>query len=152
LFIDNNYANVVSIKDHNTFYDPRNPTKLHTPVAVSDVGKAAAEILAKPARHVGKLYKLVMPAFSLNDLAASFTKELGRSVTVTTVPYDAAKQSFMGMGFPEWQTDGILELFRYIDEDNEMTNETNTGDLEKITGEKPMTVNDWVQANAAAFK
>ncbi len=29
----------------------------------------------------------------------------------------------MGMGFPEWQVDGIMDLYKYIDEDSEVTNE-----------------------------
>jgi uncharacterized protein YbjT (DUF2867 family) len=71
LFIDNNYAHVASIKDQSTFYDPRDPTKLHTPVAVADVGKAAADILADPSKHYGKTYKLVSPPFSSNEMAAA---------------------------------------------------------------------------------
>jgi uncharacterized protein YbjT (DUF2867 family) len=154
LFIDNNYANVGSIKGQSTFYDPRDPTKLHTPVAVSDVGKAAADILASPfKKHNGKTYKLVSPPFSVNDAATAFSKTLGKEVTATTVPYEAAKEAFMGMGFPEWQTDGILELFKYIDEESPITNEDEqTGDIELITGEKALTIEKWVDQNAAGFQ
>ena len=152
LFIDNNYANVGSIKGQATFYDPRDSTKLHTPVAVADAGKAAADILANPTAHVGKIYKLAMPAFSLNDLAAAFSKTLGREITHTRVSYEAAKEAFIGMGFPEWQTDGIMEIFRDIDNDSPLTNQADTGDIERITGEKAMTVEEWVEQNAAAFK
>jgi uncharacterized protein YbjT (DUF2867 family) len=155
VFIDNNYAHAGSIKDPNqsTFYDPTNPTKPFTPVNVSDAGKAGADILAQPADlHNGKTYKLVMPAFTLNDLAAAFTKSLGKTVTATTVPYPACKEAFMGMGFPEWQTDGILELFQLIDAESPLTNEADTGDFTKITGEPPMTVEEWVEQNAAGFK
>jgi uncharacterized protein YbjT (DUF2867 family) len=77
---------------------------------VSDVGKAAAaDILTVTSKHNGKTYKVVAPAFSLkNAAAAAFSKTLGKEVTVTTVPHEAAKEGLMGMGFPEWQTDGIL--------------------------------------------
>jgi uncharacterized protein YbjT (DUF2867 family) len=151
LFIDNTYANVGSIKDQGTFYDPRDPTKLHTPVAIADVGKAVADIIASPSKHSNKTYKLVSPAFSLNDMAAAFTKTLGKEVKATTVPYEAAKDAFMGNGYPEWMVDGIMELFKYIDEESPVTNEAETGDIELITGEKPMTIESWVEANAAAF-
>ena len=151
LFIDNNYANVGSIKDQGTFYDPRDPRKPHTPVAVVDVGKAVADILADPEKHTGKTYKLCSPPFSLNDMAAAFSKALGKKITATTVPYDAAKQAFVGMGFPEWQTDGILELFKYIDQGSPITNESKISDIERITGEKPMTIEKWIEENAAAF-
>ena len=152
LFIDNNWLNADSIKGQGTFYDPRDPTKKHTAVVVSDVGKAAADILTSPEKHAYTTYKLVAPAFNLNDLAAAFTSSLGKKITVTTVPYDAAKEAFMGNGFPEWQVDGILELFKYIDTDSELTNETNTGDIVSITGEKATAVTEWTKQVAAGFK
>lgn len=151
LFIDNNYAHVESIKGQGTFYTPQDPTKLHTPVAVSDVGKAAADIIASPQKHIRKTYKLLAPAFSLNDQASAFTKALQKQVTPTVVPYEAAKQAFMGMGFPEWQTDGILELYKLIDSGSSITNEVATGDIEKITGEKATTAEEWSKQNAPGF-
>ena len=152
IFIDNNYANVQSIKDQGTFYDPRDPSALHTPVAVSDVGKAASDILARPDKHIGKTYKLVSPAYTLRDMAAAFTKALEKQIKPTTVSYDACKEAFLGMGFPEWQTDGIIELFKYMNEGSSITNETDTGDIEKITGERATSIVDWVEQNAVAFK
>lgn len=152
LFIENNMLNAESVKGQNTFYDPRDPTKNHTAVSVADAGNAAADILAHPEKHHSKVYKLVSPAFSLNDLAAALSKETGKDVKATTVPYPAAKEAFMGMGFPEWQTDGILELFKYIDEESDLTNEKEDGDVYAITGEKPITIQAWVAQNASAFK
>jgi len=152
LFMDNNYANAESIKMQSTFYDPRDPSKRHTPVAVSDVGKAAADILASPHKHYSKTYKLVSPPFSLNDMATAFSKALGKEIVPTTVSYDAAKDAFMGMGFPEWQVDGIMELYHYIDEESEITNEANVTDIERITGEKATTIEAWIEANAVAFQ
>ena len=152
IFIDNNYASAGSIKDQGTFYDPRDPTKMHTPVAVTDVGKASADILANPNKHVGKTYKLVSPPFALNDLAGAFSKTLEKEVTVTTVPYEAAKSAFMGMGFPEWQGDGIMELYKFMDDDSPITNESEVGDIELITGEKPLTVTTWVEQNVGGFQ
>jgi hypothetical protein len=93
-----------------------------------------------------------MPAMTLNDLAAAFTKSLGKTVTPTTVPYPACKEALMGIGFPEWQTDGLLEVFRLFDAESPVTNEVNIGDYTKITGEAPMTVEEWVEQNAVAFK
>jgi uncharacterized protein YbjT (DUF2867 family) len=152
LFVDNNYAHADSIKSQGTFYVPHGADKMHTPATVADIGKASADILATPGKHIGKVYKLVTPAYSMNDLAAAFTKTLGKEVTMTQVPYGAAKEAFMGMGFPEWQVDGIMELYKFIDADSEWTNEKETGDIEKITGEKATTMEEWVEQNAAGFK
>jgi uncharacterized protein YbjT (DUF2867 family) len=155
LFIDNNWAHLGSIKgqDAPTFYDPRDPTTLHTPVAVNDVGKAAADILANPVKHYGKTYKLVAPPFSLNDMASAFTKAMGKQVKHTQVSYKDAKDAFMGMGFPEWQVDGIMELYQYIDSESTYTNErTQIGDVEAITGEAPQSIESWVEQNVAGFQ
>ena len=116
------------------------------------MGKASADILAAPEKHQGKTYKLVGPAFSLEDLSVSFTKALKTDIAVIRVPYEAAKEAFMGMGFPEWQTDGILELYKSIDSGSDITNEKDIGDIEKITGEKAMDVDGWVTQNAAGFE
>ena len=154
IFIDNNWAHLGTIKGQEapTFYDPRDSAVPHTPVAVADVGKASADILAYPTKHYGKTYKLVAPAFSLNDMADAFTKELGKTVTHTQVPYPDAKKAFMGMGFPEWQVDGIMELYKFIDDKSELTNESNIGDIEAITGEKPLTIEAWVEQSAPGFQ
>ena len=151
LFVDNNWLNKDSIVGQSTFYDPRDPTKKHTAVVVADVGKAAADILASPKKHANTTYKLVSPPFSMNDLAEAFSAALDKKVSVTTVPYDAAKEAFLGFGFPEWQVDGILELFHYIDEGSPITNEANTGDIATITGEKATTVQEWTKQVAAGF-
>ena len=59
----------------------------------------------------------------------------------------------MGMGFPKWQTDSILELFKYIDKESPIMNEDEqTGDIELITGEKALTIENWVEQNAAGFQ
>lgn len=152
LFIDNNWLNKDSIVGQNTFYDPRDPTKKHTAVVVSDVGKAAADILASPEKHAHSTYKLVSPPFNLNDLAGSFSTALDKKVSITTVPYDAAKEAFLGFNFPEWQVDGILELFHYIDEESPITNEANTSDIATITGEKATTIQEWTKQVAGGFK
>jgi uncharacterized protein YbjT (DUF2867 family) len=151
IFMDNHWANTWSVKEQSTFYDPRDGTKMHTPVAVSDVGKACADILADPTKHVGATYHLVSPAYSLDDMAAELTKALGKEVKQTTVPYDVAKQAFLGMGFPEWQVDGIMELYKFMDDGSDCSNILDTGDIELITGEKPTTIADWVSQNAGGF-
>lgn len=152
IFMDNFYAQAPSIKESGTFYEPRDPTKPHTPVTTADIGKAAADILAEPEKHAGKTYKLVMPPFNMNDVAAAFTKTLGKEVTVTTVPYQSSKEAFMGLGYPEWQVDGIMELYKMCDEEKPIINEADITDIETITGEKAMTMEEWVEANKAGFQ
>jgi hypothetical protein len=39
-----------------------------------------------------------------------------------------------------------------VDEGSPVTNESNIGDIELITREKPMTIESWVEQNAAGFQ
>ena len=73
-------------------------------------------------------------------------------VKYVQVPYDAAKQSFLQAGVPEWQTDGILELYKLIDSGSPATNQANLTDFEKITGEKPTNLKVWLSKVGGAFK
>lgn len=152
LFIDNLFANAQSIKEKATFDDPRNAYKAHTPVAVSDVGMAAADLLAKPKKHYGKTYTLAMPPFSMVDFSKAISKVVGKQVLVRTVTYQQSKEAFMEMGFPEWQVDGIMEIYKLIDEGRPSTLCKQRGDLKTITGKPATTMEQWVAANAAAFK
>eukprot|EP00730_Choanoeca_flexa_P020464 TRINITY_DN9993_c0_g1_i1.p4 TRINITY_DN9993_c0_g1~~TRINITY_DN9993_c0_g1_i1.p4 ORF type:complete len:115 (+),score=32.49 TRINITY_DN9993_c0_g1_i1:1550-1894(+) len=85
-----------------------------------------------------------------NKAAAAFTKVLGKPVEHVQVPYSAAKESFMGMGMPEWQVDGVMELFRYFDAGSKLTNQVND-DFKSITGQEPMGIEAWVKTVKGAF-
>lgn len=148
LFTDNNYANVASIKGEGKIYNPADPTKAFTTATVGDIAQASATILQAPAAHASKTYDFAGPAYTHNDLAAAFTKTLEKPVEFVQVPYEAAKEAFMGMGFPEWQTDGILELYKFVDAD---TYRYPSADLEAILGRAPTGIEAWVEANKAGF-
>ena len=152
IFIDNNWAFKDTVQGHGAFYGPAEPDKSFTPVAASDAGKAAAVILSDPEKHSGNTYNIVSDRYSNNDLATVFTEALGKEVKYIQVPFDQAKKSFIDLGFPEWQTDGVLELFKLMNADSPWTNQANLSDFETITGEKPTSVKDWLKSVAGAFK
>jgi uncharacterized protein YbjT (DUF2867 family) len=58
-----------------------------SPIAASDVGAAAAVILANPAPHIGKIYELTGPAsLTLTEIAHEFSVALGRPIRYVNVP------------------------------------------------------------------
>lgn len=151
IFIDTLLTHAESIRDDGSFSDPRDPDMPFTPIAVRDVARAASDILAKPNQNAEKIYKLVCPPFSLNDQAAALSNVLEKAITVTTTEYDTCRSGYLEQGYPEWQVDGSLEVFRLIDEGNECTNEVDQGDFELITDAKPTTIEEWCQINASKF-
>lgn len=151
IFIDALLTHAESIKEDGSFSDPRDPEMPFTPIAVRDVARAASDILAKPNQNAEKTYRLVCPPFSLNDQAAALSNVLEKAITVTTVDYDQCRDSFLEKGYPEWQIDGSLEVFKLIDEGNEVTNDSDTGDFEEITESKATTIEEWCQINSDKF-
>ncbi len=79
-------------------------------IDIRDIAECAVSVLTTDG-HEGKTYDLTGPAaISFYDMAASFSEVLGHEVTYVPVPTEAAKESPMGMGYPEWIADGFGEL------------------------------------------
>ncbi|EGD82215.1 hypothetical protein PTSG_02885 [Salpingoeca rosetta] len=148
-FIDNAFGNQEAIKG-GKYYAPAKPDVVFTPVAVADVGEACAAILADPSKHANTIYSLTSKPMTHKDIVAGFSKALGKPVEYVQVPYDAAKKSFMDLGMPEWQVDGVLELFRYFDASAKVTNNP-TDDIKKITGHDPLDAEAWMKSVKGAF-
>jgi predicted dinucleotide-binding enzyme len=109
-----------------------------------------SELSIRTIRAIDQTYNLVTKAHSNAELAHHFTHALNKEVKYVQVPYEAAKKSFMDSGFPEWQVDGIMELFKMFDADSKVTN-MESGDFKKITGRNPTSIQDWVAQVAPAF-
>ena len=150
-FIDNLWLYAAPIKVDRVFYDPRLPDKPHTPICVQDVGRAAADVMLHCDQHKNTLYKLVAPPCTLNEIAEAFTKIAGKPVLCSHVPYKATKQALLGSGFEEWQADGVLEMYKMIDDEHPQACILDNDDFARITGEKPMTMPQWVDTYAAGF-
>ena len=152
LFVDNYWAFKDPIQSQSSIFLPVDPSKPFTPVVVEDAGRAAAAVLADWKKHENKTYTIVSERHSYDDVAKAFSEAVGKEVKYVRVPYDAAKQSFLQAGVPEWQTDGILELYKLIDAGSPATNQADLGDFEKITGEKPTSLKAWLSKVGGAFK
>lgn len=151
-FVDNYWAFKDPIVGKSSIFSPVDPTKPFTPIVVEDAGKAAAAILVNPEKHASKTYSIISDRHSFNDVAVAFSEALGKQITYVKVPYDAAKQSFLQAGLPEWRADAIVELYKHIDSGSPVTNEADTGDFTRITGEQPTNLKAWVAKVAEAFK
>ena len=152
LFVENYFGFKETIQKMSTIITPVDPTKSYTPVVVSDAGKAAAAVLVDPSKHANKTYAIVSDRHTHNDVAKAFSEVLGKQVTVTTNSYGEAKTFLTGVGLPEWQVDGVLELYKLIDNGSSTTNQASLSTFNEITGEEPTSLNNWVKGVAAAFK
>lgn len=79
-------------------------------IDVRDIVDVAAAVLTGSG-HEGKSYILTGPAaISFHDMAATFSKVLGKEVNYVSVPHEAAFDAMVSMGLPEWIAKGYGEL------------------------------------------
>jgi len=149
-FIDNHWGTKATIELQSSIYGPVRPDAKFTPIAVSDIGEAASVILRNPKGHANQTYSLVTKGYSHSELAHHFGLALNKEVKYVQVSYEAAKKSFMDQGYPEWQVDGVMELYKMFDADSKITN-VESGDFKKITGRQPIQIQDWIAQVAPAF-
>lgn len=117
-------------------------------IDVRDVVDVAFKVLTS-AGHDGKTYVLTGPAsISLHDVADGLTKALGKQVTYVDVPPEAAREAIVGMGMPEWDADGYIELFEGFSEGfADMT----TPHVEQLTGHPARSFETFARDFAQAF-
>lgn len=150
-FFSNYWVFKGTIPSQSSIQFPVDPQKKYSPVVVEDAGKAAAAILVDPSKYRNATVTVVSDIHSYGDVAAEFSKALGKEVTYTRISYEDLKKMFLGMGLPEWQAKGAVELYSLIDESHPVM----LGDpaiYKEITGEDPTNLKTWVGKYAAAFQ
>ena len=100
-------------------------------IDVRDIADAAFAVITGKG-HEGKEYILTGPeAISFNDVAKIFSNVLDTEIKYVSVPGEAALQSMVGMGLPEWIAKGYVELSEGFSEN--FANST-TRNVEILTG------------------
>lgn len=141
-----------------TYWPPQKDGGIYAPfgdgkvayVASTDIGEAAAAVLAAPSAHRGKAYVLSGPrAVGTAEAAALIAKATGRDIRYVDVPPEAARQAMLAQHTPEWMADGFLELFALA----KAGVMSATGpDLAALIGRAPTTLESWVEANKNAWR
>jgi uncharacterized protein YbjT (DUF2867 family) len=109
-------------------------------VDIRDVADSAVGALTGKAQE-GKEYILTGPeSISMNDVATSFAKELGKPVKYIPVPHEASKEAMIGMGLPEFIVDGYIELNEGFEKGFA---DTSTGNVKLLSGHAARTIDDF---------
>ena len=99
--------------------------------------------------HEGKSYILTGPeAISFHDVASTFSKVLGKDINYMSVPGEAALESMVGMGLPEWIAKGYVELSEGFSEN--FANST-TGNVATLTGHPARSFEQFARDFAQVF-
>jgi uncharacterized protein YbjT (DUF2867 family) len=100
--------------------------------------------------HDGQTYVLTGgEAWSYGDVAAKLSGVTGKTVNYVDVPTEAAIKGMMGAGLPEWVSKDLAKLGEVVAAGH--TGQTADG-VEKALHKKPITLDQFLNDNVAAFK
>jgi uncharacterized protein YbjT (DUF2867 family) len=115
-----------------------------SPVAVDDVARVVATVLRDPAPHIGQVYELTGPrSVDMTQLAADFSRALGRPVSYVDVPLDRWETQLPKLGMPPHLEQHVATMAQ-LHRDNRY-NRTADG-VERVTGISPQSIEAFVAA------
>lgn len=124
-------------------------TGRNSAVAARDVARVVAHILADPVAHVGQTYHLTGPVSQdMAAIAREFSEALGRTITYVDVPPEKLEEQLAAFGMPPHVISHVSTMAA-LHRGNRYDRSSN--DVEGLTGEQPMSVRAFVEANAQAF-
>jgi uncharacterized protein YbjT (DUF2867 family) len=120
-----------------------------SPVAVGDVARVIAALLANPKPHIGKIYQLTGPQSENMDIyAREYSKALGRTITYQDIPVGPWRDGLLKSGMP---VHVVNHLETVADLHRAGRYDRISDDVLTLTGQGPMSVQEVVRKNAATF-
>jgi uncharacterized protein YbjT (DUF2867 family) len=117
-------------------------------IDVRDIVDAAVAVVNGEG-HEGQSYILTGPEpISFHDVAATFSAVLDKDVNYVNVPGEAALQSMVNMGMPEWVAKGYVEL---SDGFREGFANSTTDNVENLTGHPARSFEQFARDYAQVF-
>jgi uncharacterized protein YbjT (DUF2867 family) len=120
-----------------------------SPVAAEDVARVVATLLENPEPHVGKIYHLTGPqSENMHFYAQEYSKALGRTITFQDIPVEPWRDALLQRGFP---VHVVNHLAAMADLHRAGRYDRMSDDVPVLTGQRPLSVQEFVKRNAATF-
>src|SRR5882724_2601267 len=137
-----------SVKESNEIRLPFGEGKT-SPVAVEDVARVIAALLANPQPHIGKIYHLTGPeSENMHFFAQEYSKALGRTITYRDIPVEPWRDALLERGLP---VHVVNHLAAMADLHRAGRFDRMSDDVLTLTGQRPLSVQEVVRRNAATF-
>ena len=137
-----------SVKQSNQITLPFGQGKT-SPVAVEDVARVLAELLTNPQPHIGKIYHLTGPqSENMHFFAREYSKALGRVITYQDIPVGPWRDGLLERGLPVHL---VSHLAVMADLHRAGRYDRMSDDVLTLTGQRPLSVHDFVRKNVATF-
>jgi uncharacterized protein YbjT (DUF2867 family) len=120
-----------------------------SPVAVDDVARVIAALLANPQPHIGKIYHLTGPQSENMDFyAQEYSKALGRTITYQDIPVEPWREGLLQRGLPAHLVNHLATM---ADLHRAGRYDRMSDDVLALTGQMPLNMQEFVRKNAATF-
>jgi len=120
-----------------------------SPISSVDVARATAVVLDDPAPHIGRIYNLTgFESADLEHYAHVFSEALGRTIRYRDVPLSGWSHELLEAGVPAH----VVKHLSVMAELNKQGRyDRMTDDLFKLTGQKPISMYEFVKLHEAEF-
>jgi uncharacterized protein YbjT (DUF2867 family) len=113
-----------------------------------DTGAVAAAALVTD-RYDGQILDLSGPeSLTYDQVADELSSATGRTIEFVDIPDEAARQTFVQMGYPDWLLAHFDHLFPLLRSGNVAAP---TDSVRTVTGHEPRSFATWARDHAAAF-
>ena len=120
-----------------------------SPVAAEDVARVVAALLENPQPHIGKIYHLTGPqSENLQFYAQEYSKALGRTITYQDIPVGPWRDALLER---RWPVHVVNHLAAMADLHRAGRFDRMSDDVLMLTGQRPLSVQEFVRNNATAF-
>jgi uncharacterized protein YbjT (DUF2867 family) len=120
-----------------------------SPVAAEDVARVVAMLLENPRPHIGKVYHLTGPqSETMHFYAQEYSKALGRTITYQDIPVEPWREALLQRNFPVHVVDHFTAM---ADLHRAGRYDRMSDDVPVLTGQRPLSVQEFVKRNAATF-
>jgi uncharacterized protein YbjT (DUF2867 family) len=120
-----------------------------SPVAAEDVARVVAALLEDPQPHLGKTYHLTGPqSENMQFYAQEYSKALGRTITYQDIPVVPWREGLIERGLPIHLVNHLATM---ADLHRAGRYDRMSDDVVTLTGQAPLSVQDFVRKNAATF-
>ena len=135
------------ILNQGKFFAPVGNAKISM-VDVRDIAAVAAAALSEDG-HAGKTYNITGPeALSHQEMAKKLSQALNRQIEFVDIPPESMREALAGVGFPNWQADGLIEDYAHYHRGEAATI---TADIKNVTGKPPHSLEEFARDYATVF-
>ena len=121
-----------------------------SPVAVEDIARVLATLLANPQPHIGKIYHLTGPrSETMSFHAQEYSAALGRTITYQDIPVEPWRDGLLQRGLPSHLVNHLATM---ADLHRAGRYDRMSNDVFTLTGQAPLSVRDFVRKNSVAFR